>query len=310
MLKRIINYCRNAVKVWVPVYLGKQVNADESKIMICMSAVFTVLACHPVQAQLTREPARQPDQPVYNVFRATSNVGISTVRNPSAGSLNTTVMHTFGLIDGGIERFYGLDDGANTRIGLEYGILDRWSVSLGRMTFNKIVDVGSKVNILRQTTSGSVPVELAAKATVGINTMPGLGLEFNDRLSYFLSLMVARKFDGFSFQLSPMITHYNRTVADDPKQLFGLGVVTSYKLNERFALSAEYLPVLGDRNTGTRDAMAVAMNIDTGGHIFQLFLTSSQWHNEPFMMANNRDRFWNGEIRFGFNIHRVFGIGR
>lgn len=296
----------------VLVCLLKSVGTSGLKITICLCAVVILLAHHPEQmhAQLTREPAQQPDQPVYNVFWASSNVGISTVRNPSAGSLNSTVMHTFGLIDGGIERFYGLDDGANTRIGLEYGILDRWSVSLGRMTFNKIVDVGGKVNILRQTISGSVPLELAAKGKVGITTVPGLGLTFNDRLSYFLSLMIARKFDRFSLQLSPMITHFNRTVADNPKQLIGLGVVTSYELSDRFALSAEYLPVLGDRNTGTRDAMAVALNINTGGHIFQLFLTSSQWHKEPFMMANNRDRFWDGEIRFGFNIHRVFGIGR
>ncbi len=312
MQKRILFNHRNAAMQQVPVRLAKSAKTPVMKITICLCAVLIMLVHHPEQSygQLAREPVRQPDQPVYNVFWASSNVGISTVRNPSAGSLNTTVMHTFGLIDGGIERFYGLDDGANTRIGLEYGIFDRWSVSLGRMTFNKIVDVGGKVNILRQTISDSVPLELAAKGKLGITTMPGLGLDYNDRLSYFLSLMIARKFDRFSLQLSPMITHFNRTVADNPEQLIGLGVVTSYELNDRFALSAEYLPVLGDRNTGTRDAMAVALNIDTGGHIFQLFLTSSQWHNEPFMMANNRDRFLNGEIRFGFNIHRVFGIGR
>jgi hypothetical protein len=268
----------------------------------------------PALAQLPREPVQQ-DRPVYNVFWSGKNVGISTVRNPSQGSLNTSVLHTFGLVDGGpnrrgIEQFFGLDDGANTRIGLEYGISDRWSVGIGRMTFNKIVDINTKANILRQTTTDSMPLELAVKVMLGISTMPGLGLEFSDRLSYFTSVMIARKFDRISLQLAPMVAHFNNTAEVNPDQLFGLGIVANYEFNDRFSLGAEYLPVFGDRNAGTHDAMAVTLNIDTGGHIFQLFLASSQWHNEPFIMANNRDRFWKGDIRFGFNINRVFGIGR
>jgi hypothetical protein len=260
-------------------------------------------------AQLPREPAQQ-DRPVYNVFWSGKNVGISTVRNPSAGSLNTSVLHTFGLVDGGIDRFYGLDDGANTRLGLEYGITDRWSAGVGRMTFNKIVDISTKVNILRQTTTDSMPVELAVKMMLGISTMSGLGLDFSDRLSFFSSVMVARKFGRFSLQMAPMIAHFNRTAEVNPDQLFGLGLVANYEFNDRFSLGGEYLPVIGERNAGTHDAMAVTLNIDTGGHIFQLFFASSQWHNEAFVMANNRDRFWKGDIRFGFNINRVFGIGR
>ena len=60
--------------------------------------------------------------------------------------------------------------------------------------------------------------------------------------------------------------------------------------------------MLGDRNPGTSDAMGIALNIDTGGHIFQIFFTSSQWHNEAYILANNRHRFWEGEFRFGFNV--------
>jgi hypothetical protein len=67
--------------------------------------------------------------------------------------------------------------------------------------------------------------------------------------------------------------------------------------------------VIGQRHAFSKDALAVALNINTGGHVFQLFLSSSQWHNEQYIMANNRDKFWKGEFRFGFNIHRVFGLG-
>jgi hypothetical protein len=264
--------------------------------------------CTTANAQLARERAQTNDT-VDRLFWATTNIGISTVQNVDKNDLQSSIAHVFGLTNGGIDRFFGLDDGANTRLGLDYGITDNVSLGIGRMTFNKIVDIRSKYNLLRQTKSNSVPIDLAIKASIGINTTSGLGFEFGDRLSYFASAMIARKFDALSLQLTPMFAHFNTTSQVNPDQLVGLGLLMNYELNRRYALSAEYLPVIGDRFTSTYDAAAIALNIDTGGHIFQLFLASSQWHNEQFIMANNRDRFWKGDFRFGFNIHRVFGLG-
>ncbi|MCH2449728.1 MAG: DUF5777 family beta-barrel protein [Gracilimonas sp.] len=276
--------------------------------LIINSLIVVLLISVTANAQLPRERA-QTDGPIENTFWATTNIGISTVQNVDKHNLESSVMHTFGLVRGGIDTFYGLDDGANTKIGLDYGISNKFSVGISRMTFNKVVDLRGKYNILRQTRSGSVTVDLAIKSSLGISTLSGVGLGFNERLSYFTSVMIARKSDRMSLQLTPMIAHFNAPVAGNPHQLFGLGVLTSYELNNRLALSAEYLPVIGQRNAFSKDALAVALNINTGGHVFQLFLASSQWHNEQYIMANNRDAFWKGEFRFGFNIHRVFGSG-
>lgn len=266
-----------------------------------------VIAFEAVFGQLERERV-QTDEPVYNVFWASVNPGIGTVRNLQKGNLNSTVLHTFGLVEGGIDNFFGLDDGANTRLGIDYGITDRLSLGIGRMTFNKIVDIRGKYNILRQTTSGSMPLELAVKLSTGINTTSGIGLDFPDRLTYFSSLMVARKFNSVSLQLTPMMARYNQVPDDHQDTLYGIGILGMYEINERFSVSGEYLPVLGDRNPSTKNSASVTFNIDTGGHVFQLFLTTSQWHGESFMMANNRNRFTDGEFRFGFNINRVFGL--
>jgi hypothetical protein len=273
-------------------------------------ALLSMLIVFPegVQAQLERERVVE-DRPIEFIFQAPTNIGLSTVQNVAKKNLNTSVLHTFGLISGGIDRFYGLDDGANTRIGLDYGLTDRFSAGIGRMTFQKVVDIRTKFNILRQTTTGSTPVDLAVKGSAGISTLSGMGLDFSDRLSYLISLMAARKFNGLSVQLSPMIGYFNNVVLDEnPNRLFGVGLMASYDISDRYALSAEYLPVIGDRFRNTTDTLGVALNIDTGGHVFQIFLTSSQWHNEQFIMANNRDRFWEGDFRFGFNIHRTFGF--
>lgn len=273
---------------------------------ICM--IF-ILNPETAEAQLERERVVS-DAPIDNVFWSGTNIGISTVQNQSAKNLTSSVLHTFGLTNGDIDRFWGLDDGANTRLGLEYGITERASMGIGRMTFRNIVDLRGKYNFFRQTRSGKTPIELAMKASVGITTLSGLGWDFSDRLSYFTSLMIARKFNRLSLQLTPMISHFNRVWSEgEQKQLYGLGILGNVNLNRRFSISAEYLPVIGERNPGTSDAMAIALNIDTGGHVFQIFFTSSQWHNEQYILANNRDRFWEGDFRFGFNINRVFGLG-
>ena len=241
-------------------------------------------------------------------FSATKNIGISTIINPSGGDLHYSILHTFGLVDGGIDRFYGLDDGANTRLGLIYGVTDRFSIGVGRMTFRKVVDISAKVNLMQQTKDAGRPVSIALKGATGISTVSGQGLDFNERLSYFTSMMFARKFNTVGIQLTPMYSYFNRVLGEDEQHLFGLGMLLQVDLNERLNLSWEYLPVLGNRNPGTDDAMALSLNIDTGGHVFQIFFASSQWHNEQYIMANNSDRFWEGDFRFGFNIHRVFGL--
>lgn len=269
--------------------------------------VFILLFPTLVFAQLARERTVK-DPELEKTFFSTMNIGISTVENVDKKNLKSSVKHSFGLVSGGVDQFFGLDNGANTKISLDYGINDRLSVGVGRMTFNKVVDIRSKYNVLNQTKSGSTPVSIALKGSLGITTLSGLEYTFNDRLSYFGSIMAARKFQALSIQVSPMITYFNSPSPGNEQTLAALGLSGSYELNDRYALSAEYLPVISDRNPGTKDAFAIGLNIDTGGHVFQLFLSSAQWHNEPFIMANNRDSFWDGDFRFGFNIHRIFGL--
>jgi hypothetical protein len=106
-----------------------------------------------------------------------------------------------------------------------------------------------------------------------------------------------------------MYAHFN--TPDVPvNDLFALGIGGELHLTKRYALSAEYYPVLGDRIPGTTDAFALALNIETGGHIFQLFFASSNWHTEQFILARNMDDFWAGDFRFGFNVNRLFFIGQ
>lgn len=261
----------------------------------------------PGYAQLQRERAI-PNRPIDKIFWTTQNIGLNTTEMVAKRNLNSSVIHTFGLVNGGIDRFFGLDDGANTKISVDYGLTDRLTLAIGRMTFRKVVDIKSKFKLMSQTESGSHPVSIALQFTAAATTLSGQSFTFSERLSYLISLMVSRKMGSLSLQISPMMAHFNNPPGSNPKRLYGTGFVAHYVLNNRLSLSAEYLPLFGDRYTGTTNTFGTAINIDTGGHVFQLFLTTSQFHNEQFIMANNRDRFEEGQFRFGFNINRNFGL--
>lgn len=276
-----------------------------------LTATIVALTASTAFSQMERQRVAT-DGPVDEVFWAPNLVGMSTVQHMPKQNLNVTIMHNFGLMNEDLFRnFFGLDLGATVRVGLDYGITDGWSIGAGRTSPQKIFDFRTKLALLKQTESNSIPLSVSVKGDLGINTRRQSGLAFEDRLSYFSSLMVARKFgDDLSLQLTPMYSHFNSVFIDEVNDHFAIGVGGEYHLSDRYALMAEYYPVVGDRSAGTKDAFAVGINIETGGHVFQLFLKSSNWHNEQYIIANNTEDFWDGDIRFGFNVNRVFGLGK
>ncbi|MDX1673114.1 MAG: DUF5777 family beta-barrel protein, partial [Balneolaceae bacterium] len=84
------------------------------------------------------------DQKV-ETFLAPNLIGLSTVQNLQKGVLNVTIMHNFGLInDEPFKNFFGLDQGVNVRLGLDYGLTDNWSVGLARTTDGKLYHFRTK----------------------------------------------------------------------------------------------------------------------------------------------------------------------
>ncbi len=269
-------------------------------------------------AQMPRDRA-DPGGPVDEVFWAPTVILTSSVTNLPQGNLNVTILHAFGIATDGVETLFGLDGSANIRFGIDYGVFDRLSVGIGRSRFDKLYDARFKANLLRQTKDDRIPVEVALKGDVGITTLAN-GFAFADRLSYFASLLVARKVtDRLSLQVSPMVSHFNTVfiergagdeILEEENDHIAVGLAGRFVLSRRVAILAEYLPVLGNRSDGTADVFSVGLDLETGGHVFQLFFTSSQWLTEQHALACNADDFFAGDFRFGFNVNRVFSLGR
>lgn len=102
-----------------------------------------------LQAQMQRQRAVK-DAPVDELFLIGSIAGMSTVTNLEKGDLNSVIMHNFGLVSGGIEDFWGLDQGAAVLLGIDYGVTDKLSIGIGRTSIEDNVDLRFKYTVLRQ----------------------------------------------------------------------------------------------------------------------------------------------------------------
>jgi len=266
------------------------------------------------QAQMERTRAN-PDGPVDETFLTKNIGGLGTVQLLGKGDLNSMIQHNFGDVRGGIDTFFGVDEGANVRIAFGYGLTDDINIGIGRTSEEDNIDFGVDYRILHQTKSDRIPVSVVLKGNMGITTgEKTYDPSLTERLNYLGSLMLARKFnDNFSFQISPMVSHFNTVVKREANEelyntVFGLGFTGRFKLNERKSISFEYLPVIGDRISDTKNHAAIVYELETGGHVFQMFFMSGRWFTEQHLLTRTQTDFFEPNFRFGFNVNRVFGL--
>jgi len=61
-------------------------------------------------------------------------------------------------------------------------------------------------------------------------------------------------------------------------------------------------------SSNTTNSLSVGFDIETGGHVFQLHFSNSTGMNERAFITDTQDSWGKGEIRFGFNLSRVFSV--
>ncbi|MCC5926911.1 MAG: hypothetical protein JJU41_10175 [Bacteroidetes bacterium] len=281
-----------------------------------------LLLCIPTQliAQLERRLVVQ-DRPVELTFMAPRNINILTTEPLSRGEMHYAIMHSFGELSNGWRNFYGIDNGAVIRFSLEYGIRDKASVYIGRSGLDKVFDAGFRYALIKQMQSGSPPVNISLTGSVGLNSAEYNFLgsrEFTlyDRTSYYGALLISRKFsDDLSVQLSPQLARFNRTgfeiaIPGDAQWYFGLGVSARYRITGRLALTGQYIWSENSDSESFRNNVGIGLDIETGGHVFQLFFTTTQALNDAYVLAGRNGDPLDGGFRFGFNVNRLFMLHR
>jgi adenosine/AMP kinase len=132
-------------------------------------------------------------------------------------------------------------------------------------------------------------------------------------MSYFYQIVVARKFSkALSFQVSPILVHKNLVVStQDKNDIWALALGGRWKFSRSVALTAEYTFRLNKYATNYAEyhnSAGIGVDIETGGHVFQVFITNSQPISELQFISDTRSSWTKGDIRLGFNMSRVFAL--
>ncbi len=272
------------------------------------------------QDDLLKELESKPAEIQYTfaTFKGTRIINGQSVETKRKGELEFIFSHRFGLINEGAYALWGMDESV-TRLGLEYGITDRLGVGIGRTSVDKTFDGYLRYKLLRQSTS--FPVTVTTLGSVYYKTYPRnsespVPLSAEDRLAYGLQLLIARKFNPkLSLQLNPIFIHRNTVDQDvENNDDLALGFAGRYKLTKSVALSGEYTLRLNAKENQPPDyirynAIGIGIDIETGGHVFQLVFTNTLGMFERYTVTETYEDFGAGDIHFGFNITRTFQLG-
>ena len=250
-------------------------------------------------------------------FKSTRIMNGHSIERMLPGQLDVRISHRFGTLNSGGYNFWGLDQ-SNIHLGLEYGILKWLMVGVGRSEFEKTYDGFAKFSILRQSSGAKLmPVSISLFSSAAFNSLkwtdPSKPNYFSSRLSYVGQILIARKIsESLSLQLTPSYVHRNLVPTElDPNDLFALGAGGRLKLTKRISLNAEYYYVANPKqnmSTQIYNPLSLGFDIETGGHVFQLFFTNSLGMTEKQFIGATTGQWKKGDVHFGFNISRVFTL--
>jgi opacity protein-like surface antigen len=265
--------------------------------------------------QLLNDSIQPSGNYTRGTFKATQIVNTPSVEAPSKQTLQFMIMHRFGRVNEGGYELFGLDN-AVIRFALDYGLTDRLAIGIGRSSHEKVYDASLKYKLLRQRESG-MPVSaslygVVANTRLKYSDKPYLNTKY--RTMYSTQLLLARKMNAnLSFQVAPAWIHFNLVpTPKDQNDVFALGLGGRMKFSKRMSINAEYNYLPDDQlvTNRTHHSFSTGLDIETGGHVFQLIFSNSVGMIGPYYLAKTDGSWGKGDIYFGFNITRIFNFSK
>jgi hypothetical protein len=264
----------------------------------------TIASAQDARVGWTRAPraAAEPGR----VFHATVGANLPTAETLQKGFYQFEISHRFiPPFSGGFEQLWGLDGPVNIRIGLGYGITDRLMLTLTRSNVRDNIDLQLKYGSPGWK-AGSLPVRLGFVGGVAWNTdVPWrTGTNSRDFQGYaqgILNMLVA---DKWAIGVVPTFLYNAYLESDDVERALTLGLSGQWYLNRLVSLLAEWN--IAERWFDYRhDAVAVGLELETGGHFFKIVATNSTALDPSQFVVGSFDSFDPDRWRLGFNITRL-----
>ena len=255
-----------------------------------------------------------------STFKTTRLINGHTNEHDAKGVLNFRISHRFGPPDteNAAYNFFGMDN-ANIRLGFEYGLSNRIMIGLGRTKEpGKTIDAFGKIKLLRQSKGArKMPISVSYFTSMVANTLRPEAMGWPEehdnsgahRMSYTHQLIITKKFNhNLSLLLSPTLVHRNLKLAsEESNDILAVGMGGRYMISGSTSINVEYY-MASDLADGYYNSFAIGVDIETGGHVFQLHLTNSVGMTEPDFITRTNTPFDGTGIRFGFNLSRVFNV--
>ena len=255
--------------------------------------------------------ANAEPEAVSSVFKGLKIVNLESTKLAAKGDLYFIVSHRFGSIKTGIEDLFGLD-AASTRINFVYGITNGLNIGFSRSKFNQTYEMSVKYSLVKQK-KGGFPLNIVGYNQLALNgqlddaLLPKL--KNYHRLTYTSQALISSKVTkGLSLELAPTVFHDNYVDVDEQDNTqFALGAGFRQKLTSRLSVNVDYgYHFNRASNSPFRNPLSVGLDIETGGHVFQLHFTNAQAMFESGYLGQASGDWSEGDIFFGFNLNRVF----
>ncbi|MEX1202836.1 MAG: DUF5777 family beta-barrel protein [Ferruginibacter sp.] len=287
------------------------------RILLLMITILSInqLAAQDTTSMMMELEDKVTTEKVTGTFRSTRVINAHSTEMLHKGEMDFRILHRFGSIKTGYKNLFGLDN-ASMRMSFDFGITDNLMIGVGRSTSLKDLDFFVKTRLLQQTKGErEMPVSLLLVGGYIVTTQESFAPikpTFGERSSYYVQMIVGRKFSpNFSMQLSPLLVHNTTTLnPTDDQTIIGLGGGMRYKISKRIALVVDYSYAVGNLDDAFKNPLSVGVDIGTGGHVFQLHFSNVTGMNEKAYLTQTTSDFFKADIRFGFNLSRIFKIGK
>jgi len=276
---------------------------------------------------------------VYATFKTVKIGNAQTIETVKKNHLDFRISHRFDNIYNSDlanplnnmgQTFIGFDNAKDIRFSFDYGVTDNITLGVGRSKMNHLLDGTIKWRVLEQTTNFSVPVSIAFFSSTGYSHDPtaviysGVVKDFKTnelhRLSFFNQVIIASKINNWlSLEILPSYMYRNfikenlnsKNNSYDENGFFTLGFGGRIKMTKRLSFIGDYFYNFSNfyqNNTNAFNPLSLGFEIETGGHVFSLFVTNASGLIENNFIPYTTDTWSKGQVKFGFCIARTFAL--
>lgn len=279
----------------------------------------------------------QDEKKPVKIFSSDKVVNANTPEVTGKGRMAFKVTHNFGDLagsNGGIKRFFGLDNASDIRIGFNIGLGKRLDLITARAKGAGLVqnlwELGLKYQLLQQVEndpSHPLAITLFANNVISsqiASSFPDQDNSFeslSDRTSNVLQLILAKKMGPVSVELLPSFLRRGYAISYDQKNMFAIGGAIKVPLvQNRLNLLVDYFHPFRKEavkdsfkvkdNIKFYDPLGIGFEIITSGHVFRLNFTNATEILENRFIPRTITSWGKGQFRWGFTISRNFVLWR